>query len=748
MVRRLLLCRVSLRIFQRDIAVKYRSVMLGSVYIVLLCLLQSVSGGYTPKVTYGSYTRDITISEASYGTAKPLSVVSNSDDTPFEEIELPFAFPFFGEDTYRLHASPNGGLFLSKEPPCGLTFGAHNCGLNEYTGVVGPLMTDFDASDDDNSTVQYFVDANEVYISYENFREFGHSKSTAHRFNFSVSVFSDGSIIIKYQVIPDLSNTDWVSTIRPKEPYANTFQLTTAQTASSPVPGVYPDTEDVISGQEVLFCPISTTWCLTPSSVNVNSLPTEFIFTPLSMSCVTTIGIGYYISTMGIDHSVPCAFNISDGTPKYICNASAIASEISVGSIDIKLAWWKPPSDGGSTGTFIDLEIDPFVVIVDPTDSESCFVNTKACGDDSCNLCQYDLACLDLPCEVMDNMSYSFGFPDLYANTSCDGTCGTVYELDREDVCCNNEFIDCFGVCNGTAITALDPDGSDEYVCCLSGYADCFNRCDGEGSYDTCGVCRLPGDTGPECETYFDVDTGNEDGIMYEFYSLIDGDIGVTPLYNLTFNNSNVTEVVMTMELFGSDDDYGPEITLPTQPITVPAMSSIIVPVLSSITGLLSGNMTRWEAKTIRVTFGRPSVFSYQIALDIKFYPDTKNCSVITDRSTCISLPGCMHCYRNPGYRVLYAQEEDCSLEGNESVTNSSNQCKRSLFSTVIPSSTNANIGEPEKDGICQNGWRSAECRTYEQTLSNGVEESSIVKIVATSIAFFGVFGGVYVWFS
>lgn len=724
-----------------------------SIFCTLLC-----GASYTPKVVYVTFSRPLTVSPARRGPGTRLRYVSNADDTPFEKIELPFRFPFFGKDLSRVYASPNGALHLRQDPPCGNVFMWDGCFLDDYTGLVGILVTDFDLSISPQSNATVYSDEHEVHVAYDRALEFGANPLTSERyFSFSTSLFYDGSLTLKYAHIPDMGNVElWWSGIRPEEPYGNTFIITSEQQRygernyGTSTLGVYANIKDVESNnRETVFCPLSTTWCLTPSVIFSESLPEQFKFTPLSMSCIEDIQIGYYYDSADpATATTPCSLNTSALYPFYVCTSVSIPSNLGT-TVTIHLAW-RYVNESGSFKTFeapafnINIVNDKGSVagLYQNSDVNNCTTNTGACGGAECDICHMELQCLGLPCT--DKVS---GLPDLYANFSCDGTCATTYEEGGDDVCCNNAFIDCAGTCNGTAVPALILDGEDTYACCLSGLVDCFNRCDGNGAYDSCGVCRLPESVGDICETFFSVDND----VIYEFYSAEYNASAVEPIvnsYNLTFSNSNETDVVFSIQLFKSDESKAPEVFLPGREFLVPAFSNITVLVQSSITKLLSGNISRWEAKTLRVLFGRPELYSYRIVLDVKLYPDTLNCGIVSSRSTCISLPGCMHCYNNPGYRVLYSAEEECMA--NVSGVNESNQCaRRDLFSNVIPSSTNADIGDPKKNGICKNGWRTTNCDNFEYRVDvKKYETTSSIHISIGACIFFAFFSATFYIFS
>ena len=86
----------------------------------------------------------------------------------------------------------------------------------------------------------------------------------------------------------------------------------------------------------------------------------------------------------------------------------------------------------------------------------------------------------------------------------------------------------------------------------------------------------------------------------------------------------------------------------------------------------------------------------------------------------------------------------------NTSSVNASKQCgRRDLFSNVIPSSTDANIGEPEQRGICFNGWRTTDCENYDDPEhADQYKESSAVHIAIGACIFSAIFSVTYFVFS
>lgn len=707
-----------------------------------------------PTVQYVSFNRS---SSGPLSCTNPvlLKFVSDADDTPFEEVGLSFPFQFFGQDFDRLYVSPNGALDISNSP-CDAP---RDCAFNTaHSGVISPLMLDFNTGASNSSIITKCEEGGATHIYFSNLIEFGQHENTTRIYDFSCSLYSDGAISFKFNRIPTLSatksTTNWYSGLRPR-PYWGSFAITDAQknvarsSWNTSIPGVYPHISYVRNSSDVLFCPVSTTWCLTPSVFYAANMPASFSLTPLSSSCLHDLEIGYYVSGSPSTATACTAFLLK-GTFEYTCNVDGIPLLSGVNAIDIKLAW-RDKTQAGSV--FVGLDVTPLVVDVvhivnggaNPyldANTTNCTVNTGLCSSSPCGICNANLTCLDLVCKTEDSV------PDLYRNKSCDNSCSSVYVEDEFGECCNNDFIDCGGQCNGTAVTALVRDHP-WYQCCFDP-VDCFGVCGGEGVVDTCGVCRGPKETGPVCPTYFEVDTGYADGGAYVYYDAIASSSKQNALvdYTLSIKNTNETTVVFSFSLHSGDKMLVPQVTLPKGEFTLTGNSDLNISFGSSIYEMLAGNFTNWDVKTVRITFYRPSVYSYKLSVDVKLFPATRNCSVIDDDSMCMDLPGCILCYQ-PGYRVLMSPEEtrNCSVDVSADGSASNTTCSRSLFSDVVPGSLNQNPGAAlNKRGICRDGFRTSDCKevfSY-SNLNGDTEMSSLNHILIGAGLFTGIFTAFY----
>jgi hypothetical protein len=85
---------------------------------------------------------------SAFATPYVLSDASYADDSPVEQVDLPFPFPFLGASLRSLWVSPNGFLRTVAGAPCNATFVGSGCGLgNAYVGLIAPLLADFDPKD-------------------------------------------------------------------------------------------------------------------------------------------------------------------------------------------------------------------------------------------------------------------------------------------------------------------------------------------------------------------------------------------------------------------------------------------------------------------------------------------------------------------------------------------------------------------------------------------------------------------------
>jgi hypothetical protein len=569
-----------------------------------------------------------------------------------------------------VYASPNGALHLSITPPCESgAFGSSGCDTSSYAGVLAPLLMDFNPGAYPSSNITLTTSSDQtVVVQYQNVTLFGDSASTSQVFDFDVALMTDGAVVFQWRGMPNISGyalSRWTSAIRPIQGRGS-YVVTAEQMSRARnewltnTSGVYPSIANVIPGRETLFCPLSTAWCLTPSVVYSSQPPAYITLTPASTSCQKDLEFAYYVVGHRSSSMTPCGMTSSS---ILNCSGSGVASVAGANAqLQIQIAW-RPKG----TSSYSDLNASPLSILLTASIAPSspyalssynnCTVNGAYCSESPCDFCNRNFTCLDLPCTVLDysdDLNPIF-LPDLYRDLSCENTCSTEFENDRKGVCCLARDLDCAGTCNGTATVSLAEQG-DEFVCC-TGIVDCFNVCNGPALYDTCGVCRSPGEEVSNCPTYFSVNTGFPDYALYAYYSLSvqDNEIVSSPFESVVaFNNSNNTEVKFTMTLHRDDPSKAPDVEVPTLTYLVPPYSVMNVSINSSLQDLLIGNSSAWESKVIRIRYSRPAVFTYEIVVDVRLYPNAKNCGLVNLPSMCADIPGCIYCHTTEGYRVLH----------------------------------------------------------------------------------------------
>jgi hypothetical protein len=89
------------------------------IIIIFFVNIYFYNASYSPYITYLSYyTSTIDINDNNYNNYNYLNIVKNSDDYPFESINLPFNFNFFGLAINSIYVSPNGAIHTIPTQPC------------------------------------------------------------------------------------------------------------------------------------------------------------------------------------------------------------------------------------------------------------------------------------------------------------------------------------------------------------------------------------------------------------------------------------------------------------------------------------------------------------------------------------------------------------------------------------------------------------------------------------------------------
>ena len=613
----------------------------------LPCLLVQTHGVFVPNVTYVSFLASGSTSALNETMiSRSAVIIDNSDDSPLIEVKLPVVFPYFGSFIDRVFVSPNGFVQTTAaaitspyfSSPCSTVYHGAICGyLADLTTVT--FSTE--------SSISVLQDNTTTSIVFKHLKVFSFENETFPDLDFSIHMFSDGSIIIDYDSITHLNKIDdskvdacsWLSGLvsRNDDIMVNRGKITSEQSEiqrniwDTGGKGVYPSTrEGVKSGSRFVSCPISTTWCGSPSKIDDT---TEFInITTLSMACINSnedVAIDIAIqmeNSLNYDFDVDenriaNCFPLNDEYSSpfgFSCDigSSNVTDALAVGTVYMQILW--RPKDQAAMFTPIGETVAPIAIEYESSTSGSytCSTNTDVGSCSDCDICNSffntDLAfCLDLICPVDTeyDSSASFndfaeeesGFQKLYIDPSCNCSEAFVAQVDNEQECCDIADIDCKGVCEGGAEEGLT--GSGHAICCLSTQPpDCEGVCGGTTKIDTCNVCG-GNDTGIVCPIGVEVDTGentmNSNHHITPTYDAVNSSfqhVSYVTVFN-TFNTSIFVKFALSSEK-SLDSNLGPEFDLPAE-VEILGYQNYTFNISSNIAGILSGALDGWEVKTI-----------------------------------------------------------------------------------------------------------------------------------------------------
>jgi len=135
-------------------------------------------------------------------TTWTLSSVSTKDDQPAQRVNLDFTFDFYGYGERVVWINPNGFVAFNDTTYCMGSF----CGWTgqNYKRYIAPIMSDFDPSSDDNSTVWYQLGESEgkkrLIVTWQNLKLW--LRTGDDGFTFQVILWEDGVIDLNYQALP------------------------------------------------------------------------------------------------------------------------------------------------------------------------------------------------------------------------------------------------------------------------------------------------------------------------------------------------------------------------------------------------------------------------------------------------------------------------------------------------------------------------------------------------------------------
>lgn len=644
----------------------------------------SHSNPQAPNFVYISFSSNIAkkIESISYSKVITLQQVSLSDDSPYQPIDIPFVFNFFGRNIKTLYVNPNGALHISATQPCSSCDCFGPCGgfNNTYKGLIAGFLTDLIPFKSKRANITFMTsnDKATVYFFHVPFFYSNYNNS------FSMSVYSDGRMQIQYvEVYPAIAGdlavnpVGWLTGMRPPRRWFHTnysaSQMKTAWESWSVLyPGLYPQKSMVQSGMQFDACPISTFWCAQPNSVDISTATAPLVLRALSMSCAGLIEFGVYL-TPSADLSTSsgqvsrCLQSLRN-TNMLTCNLKHSPSvQLKLGSAIVYVAW----RVNGTLSAFTPLNINPIPITLigvvtdspsllpssspSPVSSvpspsrNSCSVNSVPpnCQSSVCSLCSQDYRCLNLTCSTNSSEA-------LYSYPTCNSTCASnlVYDSTFQR-CCSRHQQDCNGYCMGTSKIAKASNGA--FVCCTS-QVDCKGVCGGPSKTDACGTCGGKDIEGTTCHTGVVIHT---DSIGYNaMYVTVNAQpsSGFTGYGVINVTNTNSSTVAVTFSVTGSRQSNGPVVSIARwskQTLLIAPYSSSLIHVNVSMWAIVNNKQYQWEVKKITVTFTRPAVWGFSANYPIFVYPTMKNCTLLASRNTCVRLPGCMYCLSYPGIRLL-----------------------------------------------------------------------------------------------
>ena len=581
-----------------------------------------------------------------------------------------------------------------------------------YANIIAGILYDLlPANSTTNGNISATYSTSVVTITFDKIKVFeGNTEYT-----FSITLIDDGSVIINYGSITKypafgLTNNgynEWASGMRgPRSssyttnkfifPYAN---LTSSQISKKSIwktkyYGIYPDTLTV-GGKYFVVCPISMTW--TATTVKVTSSNYDSIkFKPISISCSSifqlgsSLEIGIYLSS---SPSVLDTCTYGATNEWFECKLSTILGNTPTpGDYNVYFAWREPTH----SSSWSPMNANPLLFTFGTTlDSTTCAMNDYISSCDACDIYNNnDFTCLNLPCT------------QLYDHPDCNGNCLTTSTTDSNyhindilGTCCALEDIDCSGLCYGTQ--SLGYEKLTSYVniskCCN---ADCTSECDGQSKRDACGVCGGNDQSGKTCSTYVSIDTGYGSNMIYANITALEPNKPLMSLVNIT----NTNDTLINVKLSVSGSSYlGPHVTIAKGTTRIDGNSSKIFVVNTSLDTMINGDINGWEVKTVYVSYTRPSYSDFDFSYFINIYPQTENCSAITNRNTCMRLPGCIFCYTYPAIRVLSEEEEDSEYSDIKK------SIWRRLFTNIMAEQAGVRTYSLST-GTCNQGWNTNDC--------------------------------------
>jgi hypothetical protein len=683
-----------------------------------------------------------------------LSELLEEDDFPFTRIPLPWQVDFFGIGIDNVYVSPNGALHTSPVAPCYGSFSilANNRGSstvcnfnNSYYGIIAGFSGDLNPSAlEHNLNITAAITDAFVTVQYTNVPYY----TETYNNTFGMTIYNDSSILLYWNDVSVTGSGEAV--VVGLRNYENnslttltTSQLQSSQQWGTTVEGIYPVKADVISGSAFTLCPISTVWCATPSVLNVNSISTV-VLRPLSISCLSKIDIVVYVlSSTTVSVTVDLSASSSSVAPctttaesTLNCAVSQLPSQYLVTSnITLGVAW---RVSGSSTDAYQSMESITLDIRLSSAELATCSLNEdiSTCNN-ACTLCSGNYTCLDLQCNnATDPVLYKYPV----CNSSCYGTHSYHdYYLDTaNDVCCLESQVDCFGVCNGTAVAA--PYKGGVVNCCALEDVDCAGVCQGSSLPDACGVCGGTDYAGTGCSTGVHVYTNTATpNALNAYFSLADPN-SVDAMYNINVSNTNSTSIYVEVSVHDDNAKEAPVMRVIKNSATIAGLQSALFPVNMSLTGLYNGSQSDWTVKELFVTSVREDS-DKSLLYRIFVYPAVTDCSVVTDSSTCETMPACIFCDDFGFIRILREEHEEEGVGANTEQQSIKDQQRypqlqrmRRLFPNLLPDQLQ-NVPD-YVSGSCASGWNRTVCHasSFSTSAANANTRLTVVYFVGYAV--------------
>jgi hypothetical protein len=666
----------------------------------------------SPNVFYISFMGTAPSPPTSDLTA--LHEVRNGDDFPYQRVTLPWQFNFFGIGVDNVFASPNGELHMTPLPPCRGCYQFTSDFNSSLYGVIAGFCSDLlPAKYPGNfSSITSSTTESSVTVQYTNIPFY----SNVDNNTFGMTLYNDSSMEVYWNQVFPSGASKYTPLLVGFRNFANnsltsftTSQLSLGRTQfGTTIAGIYPLKSSVISGSSFIACPISTVWCATPSVMVVSAL-TTLQLSPLSISCLSRIEVVVFavastaaLVTIDLSASSTSLVACTEHISTLLCDLSQLPSNYQVVSnVSLGIAW--RVSDSNDAYQNFSL-IDPIVIELSALESASCHVNydIPRCGD-TCSLCTGDYSCLQLPCNNATD-------PILYKYPVCNNTCyGThsfndLYYDTGNDKCCEEEQVDCLGVCYGLYVTAPGTNGVIQ--CCNPDEIDCYGICGGGNIPDACGVCGGSDIAGTTCHSGVVVTTNSPLPNTLNANLVVANETQQSSLFFINVTNTNSTSIFVKLVVADVSDTakYAPSITLPVISATVEGEQSAVFAVNISLAGLVTGaDSSGWMVKQIYVTSIREhsnATLYYRVYV----YPAVEDCNAVVEYGVCEMLPACIFCDAYDHIRILLEY-------GDADVLDSMDGEKRRLYPDLLPSQlTN------EADyvtGFCSSGWNRSVCHGH-----------------------------------